>query len=81
MHQLLNDPIDVFVSFSGHRVRPRKFVWDGRDYDVKTVNLIHAAREGGKRLFYFSVSDAVNYFKLKLDTELLEWHLVEVYAE
>jgi len=81
MHELLNDPIDVVVTFSDNRVRPKKIRWDGREYDIKQVNLIHAASEGAKRLFFFSVSDDANFFKLRLDTELLEWRLVELYSD
>ncbi|MBU0645987.1 hypothetical protein KJ611_00720 [Patescibacteria group bacterium] len=81
MHQLLNDPVDVIVSFSDNRVRPKKLRWDQREYEIKQVNLIHTATEGAKRLFFFSVSDETNFFKLRLDTELLEWRLVELYTE
>ena len=81
MHEILNDPIDVEVSFFENRVIPRKMVWNQKDYTIKTVNLVHTAREGTKRIYYFSVSDLTNYFKLKLDPELLEWRLVELYTD
>jgi hypothetical protein len=48
---------------------------------LKNVNLVHSAREGAKRVFFFSVSDADNYFKLKLDPTSLEWRLVELYTD
>lgn len=81
MYQLLNDPIDVLVDFSDKRARPRRVRWDNRIYDMQTVNLIHAAHEGTKRIFYFSVSDTNNFMKLRLDTETLEWRLVEIYTD
>ncbi|MFC1787657.1 hypothetical protein ACFLZY_00330 [Patescibacteria group bacterium] len=81
MHQLLNDPIDIMVSFQDNRVIPKRMRWNMQDYDIKTINLVHTAREGHKRVFYFSVSDLTNYFKLKLDPELLEWRLVELYTD
>lgn len=81
MHEILNDPIDVLIVFRDNRAIPRRLRWNTRDYDIKRVNLVHAAREGTKRIFYFSVSDDTNYFKLRLDTELLEWRLVELYAD
>lgn len=80
MHSYLNDPIDVTVDFKGRRIRPQSIRWGKRDFSVKQVNLVHGTREGEKRIFYFSVSDLTNYFKLRLDTETLEWRLVEVYA-
>ncbi len=81
MHEMLNDPIDVTVTFKDNRVLPRAMRWNERDYKIDNVNLVHTAREGHKRIFYFSVSDAANYFKLKLDPEFLEWRLVELYTD
>jgi len=81
MYETLNDPIDVLVTFAQNRVQPRWFRWNGRNYQVKKVSLVHTAREGMKRVFYFSVSDLTNFFKLKLDPDLLEWRLVELYTD
>lgn len=80
MHEFMNDPIDVSVDFTGRRIRPKRVRWGTKVYDIEKVNLVHGSREGQKRIFYFSVSDAANFMKLKLDTETLEWRLVEVYA-
>ena len=81
MHEILNDPIDVDVSFHENRVIPRRMRWNQKDYPIKMVTLVHTAREGSKRVFYFSVSDLTNYFKLKLDPEFLELKLVELYTD
>lgn len=81
MHQFLNDPVEVTVHFSGRHVRPKEVRWDNRLYPIPHVNLVHSAREGTKRIFYFSVSDNNNFMKLRLDTESLEWRLIEFYAE
>ncbi len=81
MHEILNDPIDVTVAFTDNRVLPRAMRWNEREYKIDHVNLVHTAHEGAKRVFYFSVSDAANYFKLKLDPEVLEWRLVELYTD
>lgn len=81
MHEYLNDPVEVSVDFSGRRVRPKEVRWCNRTYPLQRVNLVHGAREGQKRVFYFSVSDNSNFMKLRFDTELLEWRLVEVYAD
>lgn len=81
MHEILNDPIDVTVTFSGHRIFPQMIVWNKKQYKIKRVNLVHSTYEGSKRIFYFSVSDLTNFFKLKLDPDFLEWTLVELYTE
>ncbi len=81
MHQFCNDPIDVVVDFSGQRVKPTSIHWNNRHYPIPRVNLVHGAREGQKRIFYFSVSDDTNFMKLRFDTENLTWHLIEFYAD
>jgi hypothetical protein len=81
MHEFLNDPIDVLVSFKNNHIIPHTIRWNERDYKINSINLVHTAREGTKRIFYFSVSDTANYFKLKLDPEFLEWRLVELYCD
>ena len=79
-HEIIDEPVDVLVAFHENRVTPKRMRWNSREYDISTVNLIHTAREGQKRVFYFSVSDLTNYFKLKLDPESLEWRLLETYT-
>ncbi len=81
MHELLNDPVDVMVSFADNRVLPRTMRWNQKDYKIENINLVHTVREGRKKVFYFSVSDLNNYFKLKLDPENLDWRLVELYTD
>jgi len=81
MHELLNDPIDVCVDFMGHRVRPTIVKWGTKTYPMKSVNLVHSAREGTKKIFYFSVSDQSNFMKLRFDPETMEWRLVEIYTD
>ena len=80
MHEVINDPIDVIVSFTENKVIPKLFKWNKRNYKIETINLVHTKMEGKKKIFYFSVSDLTNYFKLKLDTDCLEWHLIELYT-
>lgn len=81
MYTVLNDPVEVMVSFARNKVRPMRMRWNERNYDFRQVHLIHAAREGTKRVFYFSLSDTANAFKLKLDPDVLEWRLVELYTD
>jgi len=81
MYEIINDPIDVSVTFVGKRVAPKVFKWNGKNYPIKQVNMIHHAKEGTKRIFYFSVSDMTNYFKLRFDPEFMEWRIVELYTD
>lgn len=77
MYEVVNDPINVTADFRENRVRPLSMTWSGHDYTIEQVHLVHTARQGNKKLFFFSVSDSSTYFKLQLDPEFLEWRLVE----
>jgi len=81
MYDLVNEPVDMLVSFRDNRVQPWIMKWNGKKYDIKQINLVHATREGNKKIFYFSVSDMINYFKIRFDTDSLEWRLVEIYTD
>jgi hypothetical protein len=81
MHEYLNDPISVTVDFIDRKVRPRIIRWDNRDYKINSVNMINSTNEDGEHVFYFSVSDKINFMKLRLNTQNLEWRLVELYTD
>lgn len=80
MQTITDEPVSVIVAFADGRVKPWKFRWNDRIYGVKRVNMIHGSREGRSKIFYFSVSDDDHAWKLRFDTETLEWRLVEAYT-
>ncbi len=79
--EAINEPVEVRVDFCARRVIPRVMNWNNKNYPIRSVNMIHSTRHGASKLFLFSVSDRTNYFKLQLDTDNLEWRLLEMYAE
>ncbi len=81
MNETYNDPVDVLVSFRGTTVRPETIHWGRNSFRVDKVNLIHSAREGDNKIYFFSVSDDTHSFKLRFDPGLMEWRLLELYTE
>ncbi|HEV8600978.1 MAG TPA: hypothetical protein VGQ87_00025 [Patescibacteria group bacterium] len=81
MFEQINEPVEVGVLFKQGKTLPVKFFWQGREYLIKTVNLSYSAWEGRTKFYYFAVSDSVNYFKLKFDTQNLNWTLLESYVD
>ena len=90
MFEQINEPIDVVAVFStkggsasgGNReLKPFKFLWKGREFIVKKINLVYSSFEGRSKIYYFAVSDDSNYFKLRFDTESLHWTLLESYVD
>lgn len=81
MFEQINEPVNVVSRFSDSRLEPVKFLWHGREYSVKKINLTWSSWEGRSKIYYFAVSDSTNYFKLRFDTEDLSWTLLESFTE
>lgn len=80
MYEQIYQPVDVLATFKSNHVRPLAFMWNRRKYVVSKVNLIHRARKGRNMLYFFSVSDEANYYKLRFDTGDMSWELEEMYV-
>ena len=81
MHEPIHEPIEVIASFSKNGVAPRIIRWHNRNYLIDQVNLIHTGKEGRTTVYYFSVSDKANYFKISFNTEDLSWRMEEMYMD
>lgn len=81
MLEKVDDPIEVLASFTAELVMPVSFKWKGREYQVKKLNLVHKERDGNDKVYYFSVSDEANYFRLAFFTRDLSWRIQEVFFE
>ena len=81
MYETINEPINVLVAFGQDQVRPLSFEWRNKEYQIDKVNLVHYKRVGNDKLYYFSVSDNVNYFKLSFNTKDFNWRLEELYSD
>ncbi|MEK7132346.1 MAG: hypothetical protein AAB833_02410 [Patescibacteria group bacterium] len=79
-HQYLDEPVDVTVLFSGRRVRPIKVIWGRTVFVVDKLNLVHSAREGLDKVFFFSVSSRDSFMQLRLNCKNLEWRLIESFV-
>lgn len=81
MHEKINEPVEVLVKFNLNKVEPTFFKWRGKTYRIEKINLVHKERLGGDKIYYFSVSDEVNFFRLAFSTRDLSWKLEELYYE
>ena len=81
MLEEINQPVEVMTLFRGDQVQPWKFLWQGKEYLIKKVNLTYSTWEGRNKIYFFAVSDNTNYFKLRFDTGSLKWTLLESYVD
>lgn len=81
MYETINQAVQVAALFKAGQAIPLKFMWNGREYPVRKVNLAYTKYEGRSKIYYFAVSDETNYFKLRFNSDDLGWTLVETYVE
>lgn len=76
----MNEPIEIIAAFGKDGVFPRIMKWGKHTYKIAKVNLVHTIKEGAVRIYFFSVSDGANAWKLGFDTETLTWWMEDFYA-
>jgi len=81
MLEKLDEPVAVAVQFNNTKVIPVFFKWRNKTYRVEKINMVHKERDGNDKIYYFSVSDNANYFRLAFFTRDLSWRLQELYYE
>lgn len=81
MYKDVNEPVEVLCAYVRNKALPLYFRWKERRYKIDKVNLVHSSRRGRDKLYYYSVSNAANYFKLCHDTASNRWQLIEAYHE
>ncbi len=81
MLEKLNEPIEVLVQFNSNKVLPQFFKWRSKTYKVEKINMVHKERDGNDKIYYFSVTDTANFFRLAFFTRDLSWWIQELYYE
>lgn len=80
MREIINQKIDVIsVSKKGRGViAPLRLRWNGREFNITKIGLHHTVREGRQLFHIYSCTDGTTFFRLKCDTEIMQWTLEEV---
>ncbi|EKE14689.1 MAG: hypothetical protein ACD_12C00338G0002 [uncultured bacterium] len=80
MQEKLFEKISVILSYNSEKntTIPYKIRWRLRDYFIKTLAYHHKVREGRELLHIFHVTDGNLDFRIRFNTEDLNWILEEV---
>ncbi|MBU1165085.1 hypothetical protein KKA15_06035 [Patescibacteria group bacterium] len=81
MYEVIEEPIEVLVSFCDTKIVPLYFKWRNKRYKIDKLNLLHHKRDGEGKIYYFNVTDKANYFKLSFSTNNLVWRIEELYFD
>ncbi len=72
----VGENISVIASFSqACRIKPLRFRWSGRLFEVKEITYLWKVREGQAEIYHFSVTDGNSLYELTFDTGSLLWRL------
>lgn len=72
--------VEIIATFGKSGVFPRILKWGKHSYKIMNVDLLHSIKEGAVRIYFFSVSDEANSWKLGFNTETLQWWVEDHYA-
>lgn len=72
------EPVNVWVFFEGSSIQPWCFFWRKRQIKIDKVNLVHTSKDGTSLFYHFSVTSNGNFYRLKFDTNKLNWTLEAV---
>lgn len=71
----IQESINVWVLFERNLIQPYSFFWRNRQIKIDKVNLVHTSKNGTSVFYHFSVSSESNFYRLKLDTDKMNWVL------
>jgi hypothetical protein len=77
-YEQIGAEISVHAEFSNHKIRIVDFVWKQKTYKVDNINMIAKARRGRELVWVYYVSNIHGAYKLRFDTEAMQWWLDEV---
>lgn len=71
----IQEIIDVWVLFEKNLIKPFSFLWRSRQIKIDKINLIHTSKNGASVFYHFSISSGGNFYRLKFDTNKMNWIL------
>lgn len=77
----IGETISVVASFGlPYKIRPVRFRWNGKLFEVKEITYLWQTKEGQNRIYHFSVSDGKTLYELSFDTSSLLWKIEKLEA-
>lgn len=80
MVQQINEKVDILaLSRKGKGIIvPIRMQWKNKTYTIKKIGLTHPVREGRVLYHIFECTDENTFFRLKHNTENLQWVLESI---
>ena len=69
------------MSFPHHKIKPRSFVWQNREYDVEEITYVWRETIGDAFIYHFAVTECDSVFELCFNSTTMDWTLANVARE
>lgn len=81
MNIKINEKIKVVTLFDPYsRInKPLLLKWNSRTYKITKLGFHHKYKQGRTLMHVFSVTDGSTFFRIRFDTDTLDWVLEETY--
>ncbi len=76
----IKTPVKVVAVFDGS-VRPVRFKWNNRVFEIKEVTHTWMSREGNATIVHFSATDGANLYELAYNAVTMKWMLEAVFQQ
>ena len=77
----VGERISVVASFGiPYRIKPLRFRWSGRLFDVRDITYTWETKEGRNNVYHFSVTDGSTLYELTFDAYSLIWRIESLEA-
>lgn len=77
-YEYIHQPINTYIHAQKGKFFIKAFEWEGSTYKITHNNLIAKAKKGTIPVYLFAVSNETAAFKLRFDTDTLNWWLEEI---
>lgn len=75
----LGETISVIASFGlPYKIRPVRFKWNGKLFDVKEITYSWQTKEGQTKIYHFSITDGKTLYELSFNTTSLLWSIEKI---
>jgi len=77
----IRETISVVASFGlPYRIRPLRFKWNKRLFEVKEITYSWQTKEGQRDIYHFAVTDGNTLYELSFDAHSLIWRIENLEA-
>ena len=76
--QDLNERIDCLAWFKNGKIRPLKFIWSNKEYEIKNITYNWQERRGRELISYFSLDTGGGLYQISFNNSTFSWRIDKI---